>query len=157
MPNVLTISRAGVLLADGALAQCEGAPRGEGTHLADVVAVINALQVRVFDRTTKKTAWQFTVSRQHSDAAHALNHHFMEPQNASGVATLVFGFDDGTTLHTWSLVNAHWEPVKPAADCIGVRTRMTYQVTGGRLAYAGIEGGLTDDLDGDGDLIDDAP
>ena len=122
-----------------------------------MVSCINALQVKVFDRTTKKTAWQFTVSRQHGDAAHALNHHFMEPQDATGVAALVFGFDDGTTVHTWTLAAAHWDPVKPAADALGVRTRMTYQVTGGKLVYAGVEGGLTDDLDNDGDLTDDAP
>lgn len=136
MSNVIVIKRGSTILADGTVARVAGCPLASCDHALDVVGYINAAAVSVFDRATKETNVAFDISRQHASLAAAIHHAQLEAQTATGRADLVIVFNDGTTAHTWTLANAGWKTAS-ASLLNGVRTVMSYRVTGGIFTYSG--------------------
>ena len=144
MSLLLEIYRGGTQLADGLNAKCEGLPLGSVEHLLDVVGRIRASASEVLDRFTRTTTFSFTISKQHGTLVDAMHHILTELAN-TGVYDFQIRYDDGTTTHSWNLLNAGWKTAS-AEDHIGLRTVIRYEVVGGVLQYN--TGGLLTEQDG---------
>lgn len=159
MLHVLTLTRGSTVIADGISAILAGLPIPTGTHAGEMVMRVRAAMAVAIDYTTKSTTLSLNITREHSEVSRALNHHFIGPQELSGTADCILGFDDGTALHTWTLVDALWTPVAASENSVGVRSVLQFTIAGGIFAYASAESGGTADLSDDVlntyDFIDD--
>jgi hypothetical protein len=130
---VITVQRGNVVLADGDSATWTGGvlTRGlpfEATREMEVIPLLEAAGVSVFDRTTGQASVEFTITRLHADEGAAAAFCATHDALATGKADLRFILDVNGVIYTLQCKGAAWKAI--TCDPVGQSTDTDYRVTG---------------------------
>ena len=127
----LIIKRGNLVLAEGA-AWADGRLIGElpfsHEREMEVLPLLGAAGVSVFDRTTRSVSLEFKIAREHASQSAALVFCATHDEVATGKASLILEFTEDGVTTTLTCSGGAWQAL--TIDPIGCSTDTTYRVKG---------------------------
>lgn len=151
---LITIKRGNLVLANGDWAVgvvTRGLPFPTKREM-EVIAMIDAVGVSVFDRTTRTVELEFTITREHEGAAQALVFAATHDGVATGKADLRIQFTQNDVTYTLKSLGCAWQAV--TSEPYGLSTDSTYRVSGPPFVATDTEGGAVGEFVEGGDGYD---
>lgn len=146
---LLIVKRGNLTLADGAdwtVGRLTAGLPFEVERLIEVVPLLGAAGVSVFDRTTRSVSVEFVITREHADEGAALVFAATHDALATGKADLRFQFTVSGTTYTLRCKGAAWRAI--TVDPVGLSTDTTYRVEGRPFTVTSSVGAVDEYVEG---------